>query len=74
MPGVDQVPSMTDGGMLWFTDLTVADPYYALPIASSAVFLLTVELGAADGMQATTLSIHASLHADSTYDLLRLQC
>ena len=37
--------------MSWFTDLTLADPYYALPIMSSAVFLLTVELGAADGMQ-----------------------
>ena len=50
---------MTEGGTLWFTDLTVADPYYLLPIASSAVFLLTVELGAADGMQgqdAQTLS------------------
>ena len=46
-----QVPSMTVGGALWFTDLTVADPYYLLPIAASGVFLLTVELGAADGMQ-----------------------
>jgi YidC/Oxa1 family membrane protein insertase len=42
---------MTEGGISWFTDLTVADPYYLLPIASSAVFLLTVEVGAADGMQ-----------------------
>ncbi|EIE26611.1 hypothetical protein COCSUDRAFT_39658 [Coccomyxa subellipsoidea C-169] len=46
-----KVPSMTEGGVAWFTDLTLADPYYALPIMSSAVFLLTVELGAADGMQ-----------------------
>ena len=42
---------MMDGGMYWFSDLTVQDPYYALPILSSAIFLLTVELGAADGMQ-----------------------
>lgn len=42
---------MTEGGVSWFTDLTMADPYYILPVASSAVFLLTVELGAADGMQ-----------------------
>ena len=42
---------MTVGGALWFTDLTVADPYYLLPIAASGIFLLTVELGAADGMQ-----------------------
>ena len=42
---------MMDGGALWFTDLTVADPTYALPILSSLTFLATVELGAADGMQ-----------------------
>lgn len=47
-----QVPSLTVGGALWFTDLTIADPYYLLPIAASAIFLLTVELGAVDGMQA----------------------
>lgn len=46
-----KVPSMMDGGALWFTDLTVADPTYALPILSSLTFLATVELGAADGMQ-----------------------
>ncbi|KAK9810108.1 hypothetical protein WJX72_005000 [[Myrmecia] bisecta] len=46
-----KVPSMTEGGMLWFSDLTLADPYYALPIISSLVFLTTIELGAADGMQ-----------------------
>lgn len=51
-----QVPSMTVGGALWFTDLTVADPYYLLPIAASGVFLLTVELGAADGMQVQFLT------------------
>ncbi len=51
-PVAAQVPSMTMGGALWFTDLTVADPYYLLPITASALFLLTVELGAADGMQA----------------------
>ncbi len=44
---------MTEGGLYWFTDLTIADPYYLLPVASSAIFLLTVELGAADGMQAS---------------------
>ena len=42
---------MVDGGALWFTDLTVADPTYALPILCSLSFLATVELGAADGMQ-----------------------
>ena len=54
-PVAGQVPSMTVGGALWFTDLTVADPYYLLPITASALFLLTVELGAADGMQARSI-------------------
>lgn len=42
---------MTEGGIGWFADLTVADPHYALPVLSSLVFLATIELGAADGMQ-----------------------
>jgi len=46
-----KVPSLVDGGTLWFTDLTVADPTYALPVLASATFLLTVEVGAADGME-----------------------
>jgi YidC/Oxa1 family membrane protein insertase len=33
------------GGMLWFTDLSVPDPLYILPVMSSATFLLLVELG-----------------------------
>lgn len=28
-------PSLAQGGLLWFTDLTAADPYYVLPIMSS---------------------------------------
>ena len=52
LPSDLQVPSLTVGGALWFTDLTIADPYYLLPVTASAIFLLTVELGAADGMQA----------------------
>ena len=46
-----KVPSLAEGGTLWFTDLTVPDPTYGLPILAGATFLLTVELGAADGMQ-----------------------
>lgn len=30
-------PGLADGGILWFSDLSVADPYFALPIACSAV-------------------------------------
>lgn len=33
------------GGMLWFTDLSVPDPLYVLPVLSSATFLILVEMG-----------------------------
>ena len=49
-----KVPSMVEGGTLWFNDLTVADPTYALPVISAATFLLMVELNAADGMEGQT--------------------
>lgn len=30
-------PSMAEGGLWWFTDLTVSDPYYALPVLCSVI-------------------------------------
>lgn len=33
------VPSLETGGFAWFTDLTVPDPYYILPVASIALTL-----------------------------------
>lgn len=39
------VESMRDGGLFWFTDLTVADPIFMLPLITSATLLLTIELG-----------------------------
>jgi YidC/Oxa1 family membrane protein insertase len=36
---------LATGGMFWFVDLTVPDPLYILPLASSATFLLLIELG-----------------------------
>ena len=38
------IPTMSDGGILWFTDLTSPDPYYILPALSTISMLLTVEL------------------------------
>ncbi|XP_064611199.1 mitochondrial inner membrane protein OXA1L-like [Liolophura sinensis] len=49
------VESMKTGGMFWFTDLTVADPFYALPLLTMATFLLTVEVGV-DGVKANTMT------------------
>ena len=45
------MPSLAEGGALWFTDLTAADPYYVMPVLAGLSMLATVELGAMDGMQ-----------------------
>lgn len=39
-----QLPSLGDGGLLWFSDLGTFDPYYGLPIISAATFLLAIEV------------------------------
>ncbi|GAV08594.1 hypothetical protein RvY_18259 [Ramazzottius varieornatus] len=39
------VASMEQEGALWFTDLTVADPYFALPIMTAATLYLVIEFG-----------------------------
>ncbi|KAG0231263.1 Mitochondrial inner membrane protein oxa1l [Actinomortierella wolfii] len=43
------VPQFQDGGLFWFKDLTVADPTYILPVASSLGFLAIMELGGEAG-------------------------
>jgi len=40
------VDSMTTGGMWWFQDLTLKDPFWALPFLTSATFFLQLRLGA----------------------------
>ncbi|KAH6651560.1 hypothetical protein BKA67DRAFT_571225 [Truncatella angustata] len=35
-------PTLTSEGLLWFTDLTVADPYYILPITFTALTVLNI--------------------------------
>lgn len=39
------VESMREGGLFWFTDLTVCDQFYALPVLTSITMFLTIELG-----------------------------
>lgn len=36
---------LVDSGILWFTDLSVPDPYGVLPISSALSFLIMMELG-----------------------------
>ncbi|XP_030018229.1 mitochondrial inner membrane protein OXA1L isoform X7 [Sphaeramia orbicularis] len=44
------VPSLQTGGVLWFPDLTVADPYYILPLAVTGTMFFILELGAESGI------------------------
>ncbi|XP_013183694.1 mitochondrial inner membrane protein OXA1L [Amyelois transitella] len=39
------VESMSHGGLWWFSDLTVPDQYFLLPIITSATLWATIELG-----------------------------
>ncbi|XP_044577437.1 mitochondrial inner membrane protein OXA1L isoform X1 [Cotesia glomerata] len=47
MKGMTNLPleSMRHGGLLWFTDLTVTDPYYLLPVLTSVTLAATIRLG-----------------------------
>jgi len=36
--------SMMYGGTLWFQDLTVADPYYILPVFTAVTMFITMEV------------------------------
>lgn len=40
------VASMTDGGLFWFKDLTMVDPFYALPILTSISTYYQLKSGA----------------------------
>ncbi|KAG7265644.1 hypothetical protein CRUP_016491 [Coryphaenoides rupestris] len=44
------VPSLQTGGTLWFQDLTMADPYYLLPLAVTGTMFFILELGAESGI------------------------
>ncbi len=39
------VESMRDGGLFWFTDLTMPDQFYLLPIITSATLYVTILVG-----------------------------
>lgn len=38
------VPQLKEGGLLWFTDLVAADPYYILPTTSMLLTLAVIEV------------------------------
>lgn len=39
------VESMKTGGILWFTDLTICDPIYLLPLITATTLFVTLEFG-----------------------------
>ncbi len=42
----ESFPSFANGGLLWFTDLTKADPYFVLPVLSASLLLAAGEVSA----------------------------
>ena len=44
------VESMKTGGILWFSDLTIPDPYYVLPVMACLSFITIIELGGEAGV------------------------
>jgi len=54
--GMTNVPveSMKSGGILWFTDLTLADPTCVLPVLTASTLFLQLYLGA-DGINLNTM-------------------
>lgn len=51
------VESMKVGGMYWFTNLTVPDPFYILPMITSATLFITLELGIEGGIRAGNMQM-----------------
>ncbi|KAK7114804.1 mitochondrial inner membrane protein OXA1L-like [Littorina saxatilis] len=49
------VESMKTGGIFWFTDLTLPDTFYAMPLMTMVTFMLTIEVGV-DGVKAGTMN------------------
>ncbi|KAF1967265.1 hypothetical protein BU23DRAFT_516560 [Bimuria novae-zelandiae CBS 107.79] len=47
-------PGLSTDGWAWFTDLTVADPYYILPLATGGILYMTLKKGGETGLQDQT--------------------
>ena len=53
--------SMKDEGLFWFKDLTVADPFYLLPLATSASLFAVLKMGIEFGNRGNTVGQTAVL-------------
>ncbi|KAF2705786.1 hypothetical protein K504DRAFT_505522 [Pleomassaria siparia CBS 279.74] len=47
-------PGMSEAGILWFTDLTIPDPYYALPAITGAIMYAVMKNGGEQGLSNQT--------------------
>jgi hypothetical protein len=47
-----QLPDMSGGGVLWFTDLTQHDPYFGLPVLGAMTFIGTLQVSSRSPEQA----------------------
>ena len=56
-----KLPALAHGGFGWVPDLTVADPYYVLPVTSALMTLLVLETGAETGTTAMNQTKQARL-------------
>ncbi|KAF7853653.1 hypothetical protein EAF04_010644 [Stromatinia cepivora] len=48
------VPGLLDGGLLWFYNLSIPDPYYLLPLATSAILHFVLKKGGETGVSTLT--------------------
>ena len=48
------VESLKTGGIAWFSDLTMSDPYFLLPVLTTSSLLLNIKMGG-DGASIDTL-------------------
>lgn len=48
-------PGLSTGGTMWFTDLTLADPYYVLPFISAATMAIISRVGIEMGQSSDTM-------------------
>ncbi|KAM9330013.1 mitochondrial inner membrane protein OXA1L [Gastrophryne carolinensis] len=51
------VPSLQTGGLWWFSDLTMADPFYILPMVVTCSMWAVLELGAESGVNNPNLKV-----------------
>ncbi|KAJ3053292.1 Mitochondrial inner membrane protein oxa1l [Rhizophlyctis rosea] len=63
------VPGMEDGGFAWFTNLSVADPTLALPVAASGLMLMNMESGADSQTQLQSNAIRWVMRAGIGFSL-----